>query len=141
MKCLYIETSAVLAWLMGEKDARKVIVCIDSGEHVVSSIVSRIETERALIRAENDKLLSPSERQKIRGLFNAVSSSWSFLGMTAEVVDRASRPFPVEPLRSLDAIHLASALELIQVYPDMKILTFDKRIIENIGPLGLESAL
>lgn len=141
MSSLYIETSAVLAWLMGEEEARRVMACVDAAAHVVTSVLATLETERALIRAENEKLLTPAERQKVRGLFHSASSSWSFLGMLPEVIERASRSFPVEPVRSLDAIHLASALELVRVYPDLKVLSLDKKVLANIAPLGLDPAL
>ncbi len=61
--------------------------------------------------------------------------------ITAEVRNRASMNFPIEPVRSLDAIHLATALEFMQAYNEMKVISFDKRIIDNLEPLGLLPAL
>lgn len=46
----------------------------------------------------------------------------------------------VEPVRSLNAVHLASAIELLAAYPDLMVLSFDDRIIANLEPLGLEKA-
>lgn len=141
MKSLYIETSAILSWLMGEKEGRDVVALINNSEHVVSSVLSHLETERALIRAENEKIIKSADRQKIRGMYKSVSSSWSYIEMTVEIIERASQSFPVEPVRSLDAIHLATALESLQLYPEIKLLSFDKRIVANIVPLGLERAI
>ena len=53
------------------------------------------------------------------------------------VVERASEPFPVEPVRSPDAIHLATAMEYKKLYPQLEVTTKDKRISGNLGPLGL----
>ena len=57
--------------------------------------------------------------------------------ITKEIREGASQPFPVEPVRSLDAIHLSTALEFLKIYPEMKVLSFDKRINDNIPSLGL----
>ncbi len=55
------------------------------------------------------------------------------------VVERASEPFPVEPVRSLDAIHLATALEYKKLYPGLEITSQEKRINDNLEPLGLRT--
>jgi hypothetical protein len=50
---------------------------------------------------------------------------------------RAQRPFPVGPVRTLDALHLASALVARSVAPGLRLLTLDQRIRENGARLGL----
>jgi len=57
--------------------------------------------------------------------------------VSEQVRELAGRPFPVEPLRTLDALHLASALLFMQVYPELQILTYDRRIAENAQALGI----
>jgi hypothetical protein len=54
-----------------------------------------------------------------------------------EVLRRAGRTFPVEPVRTLDAIHLATALEFTAVYPDLRVLSYDRRIRGNAEALGI----
>jgi hypothetical protein len=52
------------------------------------------------------------------------------------VLARAGRPFPVEPIRSLDALHLATA-ELLDEPPQLvTVLTRDSRVIDNARALG-----
>lgn len=53
---------------------------------------------------------------------------------------RAAGAFPVEPVRTLDALHLASALELLRVHPDISVLSFGRRILDNLPALGLGAA-
>jgi hypothetical protein len=53
------------------------------------------------------------------------------------VVERARRPFPAEPLRALDAIHLATALIVAADAPGMGLLSFDRRIRQAGKALGL----
>jgi hypothetical protein len=44
-------------------------------------------------------------------------------------------------VRTLDAIHLATALRFATTFPALPVLTFDERILANLEPLGLASAL
>ena len=137
MSTLYIETSAILSWLFGEPEALRVIEAIDGHEAVVTSVLSNIETQRAFIRAESEKIINEGDRQRLYGIFIDQSMSWTFLEITSSIRRRAAQSFPVEPVRSLDAIHLSTALEFLQIYPDLEVLSFDKRITVNILPLGL----
>ena len=50
---------------------------------------------------------------------------------------RAGQAFPVEPVRTLDALHLASALEFLVLFPDLKVLSLDDRVLANLPQLGL----
>lgn len=51
-----------------------------------------------------------------------------------EVARRAEGVFPVEPVRTLDAIHLASALFLRESFPELLILSTDERVRRNALP-------
>lgn len=139
MKPLYIETSAILCWLFGEPDSGLVINALNNSDIVITSVLSIIETERVLIRAETGGLITSGEKQRLKGIFHKHSLSWNFLEINESVRKKASMPFPVEPVKSLDAIHLATALEFLIIYPDLVILSFDKRIVDNIIPSGLQS--
>lgn len=48
--------------------------------------------------------------------------------ISREVIDRARRPFPTEPIRSLDAIHLASAMLAADGETQLAVLSLDRRI-------------
>jgi hypothetical protein len=53
-------------------------------------------------------------------------------------VDRARRPFPAEPIRTLDAIHLATASLAHSLVPDMAVLSLDGRLRASARQMGLE---
>lgn len=58
------------------------------------------------------------------------------LDLDRAVLDRVRRPFPVEPIRTLDAIHLATA-ELLDEPPQLvTIVTRDERVRANARALG-----
>lgn len=137
MKVLYIETSAILAWLFSEPNSHEVREQMDQADIVATSTLSLLETERVIFRAVNQDLLEPDDGQRLRELFKETSSGWVLMEITREIREGASQPFPVEPVRSLDAIHLATALEFNKIYPGLKVLSFDKRINDNIPSLGL----
>jgi hypothetical protein len=95
---------------------------------------------RALIRAETEAIINAGDRKRLEGMLAEHSFSWGYLEVVPSVRLRAAQPFPVEPVSSLDAIHLATAIELLQLYPDLAVLSLDRRIIDNIRPLGLQRA-
>jgi len=134
---LYLESSAVISWLLGEPDAEKVRHAVDRSATVLTATLTLIESHRALVRLESQGLVTQADRQRLRGLLSRESARWALLELTESVRARASEPFPIEPVRSLDAIHLATALEASALYPDLEVLSFDQRIIDNLIPLGL----
>lgn len=134
---LYVETSAILAWLFGDPQGKTAKRPIDAADRVASSVVTGLEAERAVVRAEATGLVTPAEAQRLRGLLVRTFRQWSLLGIDAAVLRRAGERFPVEPVRTLDAIHLASAIELLAPCPDLGVLSFGARIRNNLEPLGL----
>lgn len=137
MRALYFETSAVLTWLLGQARAADVSAAVDAADAVLTSSLTFAEIERALVRAEHEQLMRAADAQRLRGLVTRAGSSWIRMAVGDEVLARASRPFPVEPVRTLDAIHLATALELAQAFPDIAMLSLDRRILDNARALGL----
>jgi predicted nucleic acid-binding protein len=137
MKVIYLESSALLHWLLGQPGAADVRGKIDRAEVVVTSQLTVAEAERALLHAENRNALKEGDGKRLRGLLNKAQASWTRMAVSDEVLARASRPFPVEPVRTLDAIHLATALEFTAVFQELVILSFDKRIRDNAEALGI----
>jgi len=137
MSTLYAESSVVLAWLLGESGSSEAVRRINEAETVATSLLTLLETERALIRAEKQGLLGASESQKLRGMLARAAGSWVLMEISEEVLRGAGRVFPVEPVRTLDALHLATALLFIQAFPDLHMLTCDHRIDVNSRALGI----
>ncbi len=134
---IYAETSAVLAWLFGEPEGTRVREALDRVERVVSSVLTLVEAERAITRAQEQSLVSPADAAGLRGLVARSTRQWTLLEIGPSVRRSAGQAFPVEPVLTLDAVHLASALELMMLFPDLAVLSFDDRISANLGPLGL----
>jgi len=126
-----------LTWLLGESRADEVISVVNNAKTVVTSVLTLLEAERGLIRVEGQKILTAAECQKLRGLIVRTKNAWVLMELSEEVRNLAGRRFPVEPLRTLDAIHLATALVFLKAYSDLQMLSYDRRILDNLLPLGL----
>jgi len=108
-----------------------------AAEAVTASDLTLLECDRALIRGVVTGDVAPAEAVRLRGLLNRAALHWNLLRIDGEVVERARRPFPAEPLRALDAVHLASALIAAANVPGLALLSFDHRIRRAAQQLGL----
>jgi predicted nucleic acid-binding protein len=140
MNAVYLETSAVVRWLFGEPDSPRIARCIEQSTEPLCSALTLLETQRALIRAERERPSRARRIRRLRGQFAEASADWHLLEITPDVRARAGEPFPVEPVRTLDAIHLATALQFAGAFPGLPVLTFDAQILANLLPLGLGRA-
>ena len=136
---LYAETSAVLRWLFGEAGGEAIRATLAAAEKVATSRLSLIETRRVVRRAERDGRITAAQGADIRAVFAQATSTWAILEISLEVARRAEDGFPSEPVRTLDAIHLASALFLRESFPDLVMLTADERVGANAALLGFST--
>jgi len=134
---LYAESSAVLAWLLGEPAGRSVHRELRRAGYVLTSDLTLIECDRALTRTFASGGMRESAIATRREILAASAARWGLLRIDVEVVERARRPFPGEPIRSLDAIHLASALAARAAVPDLSVLSLDRRVRAGARGLGL----
>lgn len=133
---VYAESSAVLAWLLGEADGQRVREILGRSELVAASDLTLIECDRVLIRAVVLGEIDEATAADRRAHLNAAAAHWHVWRLSADVVDRARRPFPMEPIRALDAIHLASALAVRSMVPGVELLSLDDRIRRSGEQLG-----
>jgi predicted nucleic acid-binding protein len=130
----YVESSAVVAALL-ERDAAARNAMRPGGRHVTSALTFA-EAARAIVRARVTSRITPAqERAAIRAL-RVLERRCDIVAVTDTVLARAGRPFPVEPIRTLDAVHLATA-ELLGEPPQLlTIVTRDTRVHANARALG-----
>jgi predicted nucleic acid-binding protein len=133
---LYAESSAVLAWLLEQEHGEKVADTLARADLVIASDLTLIECDRVLIRAVVLNELRESDAVQRQARLNAVSARWTLLTLDEEIVERVRRPFPVEPVRTLDAIHVASALSARKAVSDVTVLSLDARVRTAVDRLG-----
>ena len=138
---VYAESSAVLAWLLGQPDASRVVVVLSRASLVVTSELTDIECARAFHRALALKVVTKAQARSLHEGYAAASRQWDRLVIGERVKLLASAPWPVEPVRALDAIHLGSALVARDAWPELVLLTLDQRVRSNAEALGLEPFL
>jgi len=134
---LYAESSAVLAWLLGEDSGAPVRALLASADIVIASDLTLVECERVLIRATTLGEMTEATAGTRRSVLNGAAARWHIVHLARDIIERARRPFPVEPTRTLDALHLATALTMRAAVADLEILSLDSRIRAAATTLGL----
>lgn len=133
---LYAESSAVLAWLLGEPTAAAVAAPLRSAELIVASDLTWIECHRVLVRAVALAECGAEDAARRSALLRRAAAGWRRLRLSAAISRRARQPFPAEPLRTLDAIHLASALAARATLGEVELLSLDDRVRRAGAALG-----
>lgn len=130
----YVESSALLSALLERDTAAQEALEVEGLR--VSSALTFAEAARGVVRARvAGRLTAAGERSALRWLRD-FERNCHVVGVTGAVLTRAGRPFPVEPIRTLDAVHLATA-ELLGEPPQLvTIVTRDGRIRDNARALG-----
>ena len=130
----YVESSALVAALL-EGDTR-IVETLQRGTQRVTSALTFAEAGRAIIRARAiGRLTADQERAAVRAL-RSFERRCFVLDVDRAVLDRVRRPFPVEPIRTLDAVHLATAEVLGEAPSLLTIVSRDDRVRVNAEALG-----
>jgi predicted nucleic acid-binding protein len=130
----YIESSALAAALL-EHDADALKSVRARGRRVTSALTIA-ETARAILRARGAAQLSAGEERAAVRALRRFERRCYLVAVTDAVLARVRRPFPVEPLRTLDALHLATTEMLGEPPPLVTVVTRDVRVRENAQALG-----
>jgi predicted nucleic acid-binding protein len=122
--------AALLEW-----DAEALAALTEMGRRVTSALTFA-EATRAVLRARvTHRIASADERAALRAL-RTLERRCTIIAVTEAVLARAGRPFPVEPVRTLDAIHLAT-IELLGETPQLvTVVTRDEQVARNARALG-----
>lgn len=102
-RCVYLDTSALVKLVRPEAETKALFTELSRWERRVSSALARVELLRTLRRADAD------ERELRRG--EAALDRLDLIQMDDELL-RAAAGLRDKNLRSLDAIHLATALSI-----------------------------
>jgi len=134
---LYAESSAVLAWLLDEPRAAFTEASLQDAELVVTSVLTGAECARAILRGA---ALGAISRERARVLVRTLGE-WEAgcdrLEIGDRVLERSRMPFPVEPVRTLDALHLASAALVHAEVGPVVMLSYDDRVRFNATAMGM----
>ena len=134
---VYAESSALLAWLLEEPASGPVGELLGGAEQIVASVITPLECARTLRRGRRTGRLADGVAEQAERLLRTLVTGWTVLGLTDDIMDRALGPFPAEPVRTLDALHLATADVARQSLGALTMLSLDQRVRRNAAALGL----
>jgi predicted nucleic acid-binding protein len=104
---LYVDTSALVKLVVREAESDALEAELGRWSDLVTSVITSIELSRAVARARTDSTAVVADQDTVVGVLAAVAE----IPLSDDVRANAASLTPVE-LRTLDAIHLASALAL-----------------------------
>jgi predicted nucleic acid-binding protein len=122
----YVDTSVLLAQLLSEDR----LPAVELWEEPL--ITSRLTEYELLVRLNARRLASTHGEAA-----NLLLGRMAWLELVPPVLARALRPFPA-PVRTLDALHLASADFLREHGQSVRIASYDARLNAAAAALGFE---
>lgn len=123
-----------MAWLLEGDSA--VVRPRFSGTRLVTSALTSAEAARAIVRARTANRVSQAQVHEATLALQRFWRRCHVMAVDDAVLARAGRPFPVEPVRTLDAVHLATAERLADTPELVTVVTRDERVRANALALG-----
>lgn len=133
---VYAESSAVMAMLLGEDAGWIARSILADAAFVTSSDLTLVECDRSMHRAYDLGRISQEQLAHRRELLRKNTSSWMMLQLNRAIINIARGVIPGGPIRSLDALHLASAIHARILMPETMVLTLDERLRQCAVALG-----
>ncbi|MEY4512880.1 MAG: hypothetical protein RLZZ450_5002 [Pseudomonadota bacterium] len=129
----YVDTSVVLRIVLGEPKPLREWGKIESA---LSSDLIRVEALRSIDRARVLLQLDDAEVAERRAAVLELLSTFRLARVERRVLERAADPFPTL-LRTLDAIHLATADLIRRTVKDLVFATHDRELGTAARAIGL----
>ncbi len=131
---VYVDSSVILRIILGEPKPLR-----EWGRITIatSSEIARVECLRVLDRLRMGGDMDDRELARRRASAIEILSGFEMIRVNRAVLDRAADPFPTL-IRTLDAIHLASASLLLEREPSLKLATHDDDLAVAARAVGLK---
>ena len=127
---LYVDSSALLKRYVRERDSEVAVSLMGTDPVIATSRITEVEVRRNLAR-----LLDGDDALRAKRIFLADLDAFALIAVDATTCNEASRIAEQTGCRSLDSIHLASAL---RAGPATTVLTFDVRQAQAGRSVGLQ---
>jgi len=113
----YYDTSALVKQYLQEAGSKVVLELLKSGEKVYTASLTYAETHAAFSRRTREGRLTRETTKRLALRFDRDWESYDIVVLSENVFRLARQMLYRDPLRSADAIHLASALLLARTSP------------------------
>ena len=141
MSVFYMDTSAIAKHYIAEVGSKWIQSLIDpiSGHSIIVSELTLVEFVSVLARRQREKTMTANDAAQYEAQFlYDYKSQYTPVLLSTKIVSQAAQLTKRHVLRALDAIHLASALEIGQrtgTYPIF--VTADKHLVAAAAGEGL----
>jgi predicted nucleic acid-binding protein len=126
---LYLDSSAIVKLIAPEPETAALVEMLRTDSEAISSALARVEVLRAVRRVGS----SPERTSRAQEVLDRIA----LVPIDDDILHDAARLAP-RGLRTLDAIHLATALMLS---PDLEsVITYDTRLSDAAVEAGLAAA-
>jgi len=122
---LYLDTSALVKLVVEERGSAAVDALVATTEYAVSSVIAYAECRSAIARAGHARRVDAAAAvRSLDRVWDAVQTLDVDLRLSTRAGELASRHL----LRGMDALHLASALEVVAPELPVAFATFDRAL-------------
>lgn len=130
---LYVETSYLLRVILEGDDALRPALL---GEGLHTSALTLLEAARAIARARREGRLDAAGAREAGQRLATFERGCGIVALADDVLSKAREDFPEEPIRTLDAIHVASFRLLDEQLGGFEVASCDSRVRRNAAALG-----
>lgn len=127
---LYLDTSAVLRAVLETGTTPQLEARIGTAPLLVTSRLALVEAARALLRLRSTAQVAEDRLADAGRAIDALWSRCEIWELTPAVCELAGQVAPQRPLRTLDALHLATYLLARRRLGDVELLSADERLSE-----------
>lgn len=129
----YVDSSVILRIVLGEPKPLREWSRVTSA---IASEIARVECLRVLDRLRLTGAIDDRELARRRATAIEILSGFELVRINRTVLDRAAAPFPTLA-RTLDALHLASALLVLDREAALRFATHDEDLAIAARALGM----
>lgn len=127
---LYLDTSAVLRAALERGTTPDLEQRLRAASVLLTSRLSLVESARALLRLQQQGRIPDARLLEAERAIDAIWVRCELWELTPSVCDLAQRVAPRRPLRSPDALHLATYLLARRRISKLELLSVDERLLE-----------
>jgi predicted nucleic acid-binding protein len=137
---IYLDTSALIKRYVVERGSPIVQKLVSGGDAIATSMVAFAEVYSGLMRKRREGFLTPRAYATARRQFEAEWNAYTLVSVGQELLDLARNLIEKHPLRSFDAIHLASGVRLkTDLEEEVTLAAADDRLLKAGKAEGLKA--
>ena len=125
---LYLDSSAVLRAVLESGVSPEVERLIVGASLLLTSRLSLVESARVLLRLRREESLGEARLADAEREIESLWSRCEIFELSAAVCELARLVAPTQPLRALDALHVATFVLARRRLGDLELLTADERM-------------